>query len=459
MAMQRKNYQATTDEGVAIPSPLIDVFISGTLDRAELFSDDLISPTPLANPFTGDSAGRFGFYTLDGIVDIVVHSLYTLEAELFDYTLGDTPLDSAIESINDQTEALQTIEIGTAGVDATITSAGGVHTIDLPSASGAARGLLIPTHWTLFNSAIRSLAGLSGNTITMTIGSAGTDANIAPLGTNITINLPTASAVNRGLLSAANWTAFNAKQAAFAGTTLQYVRGDASLATLNTAIVPEVTNLYFTTARARTSISATAPVAYNSSTGVVSMAAATGAVNGYLTAANFTIFNNKLGTLNTLTAAAQTFAVGTTGTDVNISSVTSVHTFNFPDASASARGLVTTGTQTIAGAKTLSGRLTTGSGRNIKTRVHIASGDVTITTADDVVIVNKTVAAASTVNLPGSPTAGDVYCIKDGKGDGAANPLTITPAAGTIDGAGSFATTANYEAVWVIFNGTEWNVV
>lgn len=58
--------------------------------------------------------------------------------------------------------------------------------------------------------------------------------------------------------------------------------------------------------------------------------------------------------LNGLTAATQTFATGTTGTDFNISSATSTHTFNIPDAGASARGLITTGTQTIAGAKTFS---------------------------------------------------------------------------------------------------------
>lgn len=63
-------------------------------------------------------------------------------------------------------------------------------------------------------------------------------------------------------------------------------------------------------------------------------------------------------TLNTLTASTQTFATGTSGTDFNISSVTSTHTFNIPDASASARGLVTTGTQTFAGAKTLNNELT-----------------------------------------------------------------------------------------------------
>lgn len=58
-------------------------------------------------------------------------------------------------------------------------------------------------------------------------------------------------------------------------------------------------------------------------------------------------------TLNTLTASTQTFAVGTSGSDFNISSATSTHTFNIPDASNSNRGLVTTGAQTFAGVKTL----------------------------------------------------------------------------------------------------------
>ena len=67
-------------------------------------------------------------------------------------------------------------------------------------------------------------------------------------------------------------------------------------------------------------------------------------------------------TLNTLTAATQTFATGTTGTDFNISSATSTHTFNIPSASATARGLVTTGTQTIAGDKTFTGITTINAG-------------------------------------------------------------------------------------------------
>ena len=46
--------------------------------------------------------------------------------------------------------------------------------------------------------------------------------------------------------------------------------------------------------------------------------------------------------LNGLTGATQSFATGTSGTDFNISSTTSTHTFNIPTASASNRGLLST---------------------------------------------------------------------------------------------------------------------
>jgi hypothetical protein len=51
------------------------------------------------------------------------------------------------------------------------------------------------------------------------------------------------------------------------GTTLQYYRGDKSWQTLNTAAVPEQTNLYYTDARARAALSASSPLSYDNSTG------------------------------------------------------------------------------------------------------------------------------------------------------------------------------------------------
>jgi hypothetical protein len=61
--------------------------------------------------------------------------------------------------------------------------------------------------------------------------------------------------------------------------------------------------------------------------------------------------------LNSLTASTQTIATGKSGTDFNIVSSSSTHTINIPDASTSARGLVTTAAQTFAGDKAFSNNL------------------------------------------------------------------------------------------------------
>ena len=55
--------------------------------------------------------------------------------------------------------------------------------------------------------------------------------------------------------------------------------------------------------------------------------------------------------LNSLTGAL-TLATGTSGNDFNIAAASSTITLNIPSASATARGLISTGAQTIAGSKT-----------------------------------------------------------------------------------------------------------
>src|SRR3990167_351229 len=86
-------------------------------------------------------------------------------------------------------------------------------------------------------------------------------------------------------------------------------------------------------------------------------------------------------TLNTLTDATQTFAVGTACTDFAISSAAGAHTFNIPDASATARGLVTTGAQTIRGVKTLDSNVifddaATSSASDLTANVILRIGDM-----------------------------------------------------------------------------------
>lgn len=103
-------------------------------------------------------------------------------------------------------------------------------------------------------------------------------------------------------------------------------------------------------------------------------------------------------------------------------------------------------------------KLTTTAGRVVGARVHTAAGAVTVAATDHAVIVRKASGAATTVNLPSSPATGQVHMIKDGKGDASTNPLTLTPAAGNIDGAATMVMAVNYQSVTLIYDGTEWGI-
>lgn len=92
-------------------------------------------------------------------------------------------------------------------------------------------------------------------------------------------------------------------------------------------------------------------------------------------------------------------------------------------------------------------------------RVVTASGAVTVTQYDDVVIVNKGTGAATTANLEASPRAGAYHCIKDGKGDANVNNITVTPAAGNIDGSSTDVINTAYGVACFLYNGTQWNVI
>ncbi len=100
--------------------------------------------------------------------------------------------------------------------------------------------------------------------------------------------------------------------------------------------------------------------------------------------------------LNGLTGSTQTFATGTTGSDFNISSSGTIHTFSIPNAGAAARGLVSTGTQTLSGNKTFTG--------NTSMQGLMTFGN---DSADDIAINSAALSFNSNTNfyLPSSQTA------------------------------------------------------
>ena len=79
-------------------------------------------------------------------------------------------------------------------------------------------------------------------------------------------------------------------------------------------------NQYFTTTRSRASVSATTPLAYNSSTGVFSLPVATTSANGYLSSTDWTTFNGKENVLtfsSPLVRTTNTISIPVATTSVN----------------------------------------------------------------------------------------------------------------------------------------------
>jgi hypothetical protein len=149
----------------------------------------------------------------------------------------------------------QTLTLTTTGTSGAATLVGG--TLNIPQYSAGASGVSQIVAGT--NVTISPVGGTGVVTINATGGGGGgggtvTNVSALTLGTTgadlsstvanstttpvITLNVPTASASNRGALSASDWSTFNGKQDQItAGTTSQYYRGDKTFQTLNATAV------------------------------------------------------------------------------------------------------------------------------------------------------------------------------------------------------------------------------
>lgn len=65
-----------------------------------------------------------------------------------------------------------------------------------------------------------------------------------------------------------------------------------------------------------------------------------------------------------------------------------------------------------------------------------------------------------TIKLPNAPTTGQVWTIKDSKGQAFTNNITVTTVGGavTIDGSTSFTMNTNFASISVIFDGTSYEI-
>lgn len=111
----------------------------------------------------------------------------------------------------------------------------------------------------------------------------------------------------------------------------------------------------------------------------------------------------------------------------------------------------------------------TGSGISTTTQIPMISSNDAVkvvtpaaypytTVPQDYLILVDT-SSARTINLSASPVTGQRYVIKDSVGSAVANNITITPAAGNIDGAGSATIATNYGSLQLVYNGSEWSII
>ncbi len=100
-----------------------------------------------------------------------------------------------------------------------------------------------------------------------------------------------------------------------------------------------------------------------------------------------------------------------------------------------------------------------GAGNQIVTVRTAVATPVAVVNTDDVVDVAVPGPVAVAVTLPAG-VLGRVFNIKDGLGLAApATPITITPAAGTIDGAATATIDAPYGSLTLVYNGTQWIIL
>lgn len=129
---------------------------------------------------------------------------------------------------------------------------------------------------------------------------------------------------------------------------------------------------------------------------------------------------------------------------------------NNPTSILAGTGITVTPT-TGTGANTIT--ISTGGPEILNVRVAVATPVTVVAATDEVVSVEVPGPVAVAVNLPAGVT-GQVFYIKDGLGLATpATPITITPAAGTIDGAATATVNAPYGSLTLVYSGTQWLIL
>ena len=237
-----------------------------------------------------------------------------------------------INSLNTLVATDQTMVVGTAGTNFAITSAGSVHTFDLPDAGATARGLVTSSNQTFGGTKTAPIWNASTGFQVGGLGTAGR--HLRGDGTNLVLSATAAAGV--GVCAASQWADVLNDDAV--PTCTQPGFSDLSGAATDAQVPNTITLDNITQITNRN---------FSDMQGSVSL--------GQLPfgAANQVLGTNAAGTIQ----EHKTLSVGVSGTDFNIIHSAGGITFNLPNASPSNRGVVSTVTQSFVGQKTFTGNL------------------------------------------------------------------------------------------------------
>ena len=376
------NGAATLDSGGTVPMSQIPASLIGAVNYQGTWNASTNTPT------LASGVGTKGYYyvvsvagstNLDGISDWILGdwAIYSGTAwQKIDNTDAVTSVNGYTGTVVlTQSDITGTVAVANGGTGQTSYTNGQILIGNTTGNTLTKTTLTAGTGITVTNSTgsitiENSTLGTVTSVAALTLGTTGTDlsSTVANSTTTpvITLQVPTASATNRGALSSTDWSTFNNKGS---GTV--------------------------------TSVTGTAPVASSGgTTPAISMAAATTSVDGYLTSTDWTTFNNKgSGTVTSVTGTspvvssggvtpAISMPVATTSVDGYLSS-TDWTTFNNKGS-----GSVTSVSATVPSVLSISGSPITTSGTLAisysGTALPVANGGTSLTTltANNVILGN-----------------------------------------------------------------------
>ena len=171
-------------------------------------------------------------------------------------------------------------------------------------------------------------------------------------------------------------------------------------------IAEGTTNKYHTDSRARAAINVASPLSYSTSTGTISMTAATSSVNGYLSAADFTTFHNKQSAVTFGTGLTNSSGTITVNTSQNIATLSNLTTNGIVTTTGAAGHLTVVPTLPVAnggtGTTTITG-IVKGNGTSVMTAA-VAGTDYLTPTGSAALLTNFPILNQNTTGKAGTVT-------------------------------------------------------